>query len=60
MQFKFLHECLLEIYLAGNTKIPATSMVNFDVQAESGRLREQFQVIYVYICKFPGTFLKIL
>ncbi|KAJ8035152.1 Receptor-type tyrosine-protein phosphatase alpha [Holothuria leucospilota] len=43
IQYDFLHECLLEIILTGNTKIPVKNMESFDVQAEKENLKRQFK-----------------
>ncbi|KAJ8040911.1 Receptor-type tyrosine-protein phosphatase T [Holothuria leucospilota] len=45
IQYKFLHECMLEIFLTGNTKIPVKNMESFDLQAEKENLKRQFKVL---------------
>ncbi|KAJ8040874.1 Receptor-type tyrosine-protein phosphatase delta [Holothuria leucospilota] len=42
-QYKFLHECLLEVFLTGDTKIPVGTMPSLDVSAEN--IKNQFQLL---------------
>lgn len=43
-QFKFLHGCLLEVYLAGDTSISVEKLTTFDVNNEGEKLGKQFKV----------------
>ncbi|KAJ8040914.1 Receptor-type tyrosine-protein phosphatase alpha [Holothuria leucospilota] len=45
LQYKFLHECLLEVFLTGDTKIPLDTMERIDFGAERDKLNEQFKML---------------
>ncbi|XP_071854385.1 receptor-type tyrosine-protein phosphatase F-like isoform X3 [Apostichopus japonicus] len=44
-QFKFLHDCLLEFYLSGDTDIPLDKVASFDVEANQDRLIHEFKLL---------------
>ncbi|KAJ8040188.1 Receptor-type tyrosine-protein phosphatase T [Holothuria leucospilota] len=44
-QYKFLHECLFEVYLTGDTAIPINKLTTFDVKNQGEKLCREFQLL---------------
>ncbi|KAJ8040194.1 Receptor-type tyrosine-protein phosphatase T [Holothuria leucospilota] len=43
-QYRFLHECLFEVYLTGDTAIPFNMLKTFDVTSQGKKLGREFKV----------------
>ncbi|KAJ8040184.1 Receptor-type tyrosine-protein phosphatase alpha [Holothuria leucospilota] len=44
-QFKFLHDCLLEVYLAGDTSVPVEKLTTLDVISEGAKVGKEFKLL---------------